>query len=101
MDENELINKITEEVMKRLKTEISQRVTGQSAEPDLAPADLAKYIDHTMLQPDAPDAAFSSPRTSRTAEPSAASPSSTLSRSATPFFLAPPWRRPGEHKGGP
>ena len=27
-------------------------------EPKMAPADLAKYIDHTMLKPEAADSAF-------------------------------------------
>jgi deoxyribose-phosphate aldolase len=60
MDQNELIEKITGEVMKRLN------VTGAVAEGSGAdataqgpsPAEIAKYIDHTMLQADAPDAAF-------------------------------------------
>lgn len=60
MDQDHLIEKITSEVMKRLN------VTGavaQGSGPDAAvqgpaPAELAKYIDHTMLKADAPDAAF-------------------------------------------
>jgi deoxyribose-phosphate aldolase len=43
MDQNQLIEKIVAEV---------------AALPTLAPADVAKYIDHTMLQPNAPTQAF-------------------------------------------
>jgi len=62
MDQQELIDKIASEVMKRLTTELSKKGAvgpadgGGAADP--APAQLAKYIDHTMLMPDAPDAAF-------------------------------------------
>ncbi len=63
MDENKLIEQITSEVMKRLnvvqtakvsETDVSGSPTAQS----LPPAELARYIDHTMLMPDAPNAAF-------------------------------------------
>ena len=65
MDQNELINQITQEVMKRLQAEIGK----QSAQLGAAaggggkftgadPASLAKYIDHTMLKPEATLAAF-------------------------------------------
>lgn len=58
MDENALIEKITSEVIKRLNVPdgISQQ-TG-TALPNSAPAQIAKYIDHTMLKPDASDSAF-------------------------------------------
>ncbi|MDP6542847.1 MAG: deoxyribose-phosphate aldolase [Phycisphaerae bacterium] len=61
MDQQELIDKIASEVMKRLTTELGKKgavpAVGDGA-ADPAPAQLAKYIDHTMLMPDAPDAAF-------------------------------------------
>ena len=62
MDQQELIDKIASEVMKRLTTELSKKGIGPAVDgggaADPAPAQLAKYIDHTMLMPDAPDAAF-------------------------------------------
>ncbi|MBC8372261.1 MAG: 2-deoxyribose-5-phosphate aldolase, partial [Planctomycetes bacterium] len=62
MDQQELIDKIATEVMKRLTTELSRKGAAASADAggavNPAPAELAKYIDHTMLMPDAPDAAF-------------------------------------------
>ena len=62
MDQQELIDKIATEVMKRLTTELSRKGAVASADGggavNPAPAELAKYIDHTMLMPDAPDAAF-------------------------------------------
>ena len=62
MDQQELIDKITAEVMKRLSAELGKQGVvgaGPGGGPDApAPAELAKYIDHTMLKPDAPDAAF-------------------------------------------
>jgi deoxyribose-phosphate aldolase len=58
MDEKALIERITSEVIKRLNVPegISQQTGG--ALPGSAPAALAKYIDHTMLKAEAPDAAF-------------------------------------------
>jgi len=62
MDQQELIDKIAGEVMKRLTTELSKKgaapAAGGVASTDPSPTELAKYIDHTMLMPDAPDAAF-------------------------------------------
>jgi len=62
MDQQELIDKIAGEVMKRLTAELSKKGVASSPDgagaADPAPAELAKYIDHTMLMPDAPDAAF-------------------------------------------
>lgn len=59
MDQNELIKLITDEVMKRLNTQVSQQQTATAGGEDLSnPASLAKYIDHTMLQPYANDQAF-------------------------------------------
>src|SRR4030042_5430624 len=58
MDQNELINKITNEVLKRLQTEMAKQ-SAQSAPQGgggpfsgADPASLAKYIDHTILKPD-------------------------------------------------
>lgn len=62
MDQQELIDKIAGEVMKRLTAELSKKGAAAPADgggaTDPSPAALAKYIDHTMLMPDAPDAAF-------------------------------------------
>ncbi|MCP4379276.1 MAG: deoxyribose-phosphate aldolase [bacterium] len=62
MDQQELIDKIASEVMKRLTTELGKKGVAPSADgggaSDPSPAQIAKYIDHTMLMPDAPDAAF-------------------------------------------
>jgi len=59
MNENELIEKITQEVMKRLN--VAPGMAAAASDPGALgppPASLAKYIDHTMLKPEAPDAAF-------------------------------------------
>ena len=59
MNESELIEKITQEVMKRLN--VAPGVGAAASDPGALgppPASLAKYIDHTMLRPEAPDAAF-------------------------------------------
>lgn len=64
MDQNELIEKITKEVMKRLSAELSRQglgtamsqTGGGSARPTAA--ELAQYIDHTLLKPDAQQAAI-------------------------------------------
>jgi deoxyribose-phosphate aldolase len=59
MDQNELISKITSEVMKRLQAELEKRsiqpgTTGGGGKFSGAdPASLAKYIDHTLLRPEA------------------------------------------------
>lgn len=65
MDQNELITKITQEVMKRLQAEISKQSAqlggaggGGGTFTGADPASLAKYIDHTMLRPEAPLTAF-------------------------------------------
>ncbi len=51
MDLNELIRQVTEEVCARITG------TGQvQASEDYAPSSLAKYIDHTLLKPDASEA---------------------------------------------
>ena len=54
MDQNELITQITNEVMKRLQSEISKQgvqLVGKFSGAD--PASLALDIDHTMLRPEA------------------------------------------------
>lgn len=61
MNHDALVDKITEEVMKRIEQKLAAKTAMGGAEKgdDLSePAALAKYIDHTMLMPDAPDAAF-------------------------------------------
>ena len=58
MDQKELIDRITSEVMKRLTAEMGKQVAAKPVLEGPPPASLAKYIDHTMLRPDAPDAAF-------------------------------------------
>ena len=58
MDQKELIDKITSEVMKRLTSEMTRNVAATPVVDGPSPASLAKYIDHTMLMPDATDAAF-------------------------------------------
>ncbi len=67
MDQNQLIEKIVAEVVARLGTQGARPAAGAglapaaqsaAAMPVLAPADVAKYIDHTMLRPEAPNAAF-------------------------------------------
>lgn len=64
MDQQELINRVTNEVMKRLQAELKkQHVQPGTAEGSgniarLAPSELAQYIDHTLLHPDAPLEAF-------------------------------------------
>jgi len=49
MDLNELIRQVTEEVCSRIGSTSSPA----SAADDYSPATLAKYIDHTLLKPDA------------------------------------------------
>ncbi len=58
MDEKALIDTIVGEVMKRLNVPAPQAPAAVQPDTTSAPAQLAKYIDHTMLKPDAPDAAF-------------------------------------------
>ena len=76
MDQNQLIEKIVAEVVARMGTGkaaatvpggISPAASGASIQsgassaatlPSLAPTDVAKYIDHTMLRPEAVTAAF-------------------------------------------
>jgi deoxyribose-phosphate aldolase len=65
MDKNELIDKITKEVMERLREQMkSQGVPGTEAgtpatsKPRLSAVELAQYIDHTLLKPEAPQSQF-------------------------------------------
>ena len=65
MDQNQLIEKIVSEVLARVgpaaaapSVAIASGAVSASAVPALAPADIAKFIDHTMLRPEAPTSAF-------------------------------------------
>ena len=54
MDQNELIEIITKEVLKRINSQnLEQNNTNNVVGDIKSPADLAKYIDHTLLKPDA------------------------------------------------
>lgn len=57
MDQNELVDKITKEVMDRLKEMVKEQGTAKpGAEKNtlsMSPAELAGYIDHTLLKPGA------------------------------------------------
>ena len=56
MDEKELIEKITREVVAQLKSDsdkTSKADSAQSTGDVILPSELAKYIDHTLLKPDA------------------------------------------------
>jgi deoxyribose-phosphate aldolase len=67
MDQEQLINKIVSEVMNKLNAQagsagsskkVESGATGVSALPSLSQSDVAKYIDHTMLKPEAATSAF-------------------------------------------
>jgi deoxyribose-phosphate aldolase len=69
MDQNQLIEKIVAEVMARIGGGAAASAPGAASQPAsgavsaqavpaLAPADIAKYIDHTMLRPEAATSAF-------------------------------------------
>lgn len=63
MDQQQLIQKITEEVISRMMAaesgqHIAQAAAPTPARPVMDPVTLAKYIDHTLLKPDAPTSAF-------------------------------------------
>jgi deoxyribose-phosphate aldolase len=63
MDQNELIEKITSEVMLKLKDklvlqEASKIINPAVTKTGITPQDVAKYIDHTMLKPEATIDAF-------------------------------------------
>ena len=57
MDQNELINKITREVMAKLKSELNLKSSSSARSGSMimlnAPADAASIIDHTLLKPEA------------------------------------------------
>ncbi len=65
MDQNELIEKITKEVMQRLNNKLENQETGKpgnSSKPvsssGMSQAELAGYIDHTLLKPEAVESQF-------------------------------------------
>jgi len=76
MEQNQLIERIVAEVVARMGSPAGAKQPGASgasgaqpspvqpgassvsAVPALAPGDIARYIDHTMLRPEAPTAAF-------------------------------------------
>ena len=58
MDQNQIIQKIVEEVMSRMTTQApaaapNASVAQQSSADAILPSDLPKYIDHTLLKPEA------------------------------------------------
>lgn len=60
MDQNQIIQKIVEEVIARMAPAAGAQASGSSASGAMAtdesmilPSDLPKYIDHTLLKPDA------------------------------------------------
>ena len=59
MDQNELVDKIVKEVMARLKQSANQELLGKadagssSQGAGITPQELARFIDHTLLKPDA------------------------------------------------
>ena len=64
MDQNELIDRITKEVLSRLKDKIN---TGSAPKGDsgnkvaaapMSPSEMASYIDHTLLKPEAVESQF-------------------------------------------
>lgn len=65
MENKELIDKITNEVMNRLNEKMKQEESGKAgasakdvAKPAISPAELARYIDHTLLKPGAVKSQF-------------------------------------------
>jgi len=61
MDHKELIDKITQEVMSRLDGKINLQKDSSSNDQKgsfMSPTELAGYIDHTLLKPDATKAQF-------------------------------------------
>jgi len=58
MDQNQIIQKIVEEVIARMAPAAGAQASGGPARPTsvedtILPSDLPKYIDHTLLKPDA------------------------------------------------
>jgi deoxyribose-phosphate aldolase len=64
MDQNKLIDLITEEVMARIKKNIREKGSvSEESNPEtktvgITPAELARYIDHTLLKPEADQSQF-------------------------------------------
>jgi len=58
MNQDELVDQITQEVLKKLRAEGAPQTGTDPGRVVLTPGDLPKYIDHTLLKPDAPAAAF-------------------------------------------
>ena len=60
MDQNELIEKIAEEVMKRLQSTTAIATSPRPDGPDgtISHAEMARYIDHTLLKPESTNEQF-------------------------------------------
>lgn len=60
MDQNELIDKITKEVLAQLKAQGTQNINLNTNQPttSLSAEELAGYIDHTLLKPEAVQSQF-------------------------------------------
>ncbi len=58
MDQNELVDLITNRVLERIDAKLNVLSTGGKRADGNEPASLARYIDHTLLRPDATDAEF-------------------------------------------
>lgn len=62
MDQNELVEKITQEVMARLKEKMKELGDSKSADAEsglnIPLTEIAKYIDHTLLKPGAVNTQF-------------------------------------------
>ena len=71
MDQNQLIERIVAEVVARMGSQgaagggksaggpgVQPGASSAAAVPALGPSDMAQYIDHTMLRPEAPTSAF-------------------------------------------
>jgi len=57
MDQNELIDKITKEIMARVKSNMNND-SSSSNNMGISSQELARFIDHTLLKPDAIDKQF-------------------------------------------
>ena len=56
MDQNELVDKIVKEVLARLKAHTALEISTQPGAQksfDISPQEMARFIDHTLLKPDA------------------------------------------------
>jgi deoxyribose-phosphate aldolase len=62
MDKNELIDKITNEVMNRIESKLNEKSTSTNQTKNrnitMTKQELARYIDHTLLKPEAVEAQF-------------------------------------------